>query len=171
MASFKNVKRSRTSNIIKIKIDKQGKVFVKALLDDSIVGASQFEFIDTDTQKLETVSVDTIRTNRVIKVLGGTKDSPGFLATENSLHMVANDGNKGFNVIKDVGSFVNGPLVMDAHPESIKIWNVYRLNGDLTSTMPSTIITPIPMLKLDLPFTGIKELKKILSDVKSLMFS
>lgn len=60
------------------------------------------------------------------------------------------------------GNFIVGPTIFTAHPEDIRIQGVYRLNGLLTSTMPSTIITPISILVLDIPFEDtIKTIKQI----------
>lgn len=53
---------------------------------------------------------------------------------------------------EEYGNFVVGKTVFTAHLEDIRIGGVYRLNGLMTSTMPSTIISPIPTLVLDIPF-------------------
>ena len=51
----------------------------------------------------------------------------------------------------DYGNFIIGPTTFSSHPENIRIGNVFRLNGLLTSTMASTIVTPIPVLVFDNP--------------------
>lgn len=68
------------------------------------------------------------------------------------------------------GNFVSGPTVFTAHPEAIKFGGVYRFNPLLTSTTPSTIVTPISTFILDLPGLGlISTLQDMISQFKSLV--
>jgi hypothetical protein len=71
---------------------------------------------------------------------------------------------------KRYGNFIVGPTTFTAHPESVRIGGVFRFNGLLTSTMPSTIVTPISTLVLDLPGKNlIKELKSTLLEYKTIL--
>jgi len=159
---------STKAQITDVKLDRSGKVFVKVAVDgEELIGPAKIK--DPEVEKKQQVDLKNINSIKLIKAVGGSKESPVLAVLPKSAHLISNSGKNGFSVIQDSGSFINGPITFDAHPESIRIWNIYRLNGELTSTMPSTIITPIPMLKLDFPISGVKELKNILNEIKSLL--
>lgn len=156
--------------IFDIKVMPNGKVYVRVVDNNGqLIGDDLVRYVDKEKESKATVDIKTIKNVKIIKAPNTGKSAPAILITNNSLNLIAEDGKKGVSVIKDVGTFINGEVTFDAHPESIKLWNVYRMNGDLTSTMPSTIITPIPILKLDLPVNSIKALKEILEEIKSLL--
>ena len=51
----------------------------------------------------------------------------------------------------DAGNFINGPLSISSSFTSIRMGGIYKFNSLMASTMPSTVITPIPTLEIDLP--------------------
>lgn len=88
---------------------------------------------------------------------------------EEQISMLGSEKHR-FVTTKRYGNFIVGPTTFTAHPESVRIGGVFRFNGLMTSTMPSTIVTPISTLILDLPGKNlIKELKSILSEYKTIL--
>lgn len=165
-----NVLKVTKGKILDIKIMPDGKIYVKAV-DNSgqLVGKQISRLIDKEKEAKNTVDLKTLKNVKIIKAPNTGKNAPALIISNKSAHLVAENGKKGFSVIDNVGSFINGPLTIDAHPESIRIWNAYRINGEVTSTMPSTILTPISLLKLDLPSGSIKAIKEIIDEFKSLI--
>lgn len=73
------------------------------------------------------------------------------------------------------GNFIVGPVTFTEHPESIRIGGVFRFNGMLTSTMPSTIITPMSTLVFDSPtkalLSAVSRVSKEYSELMSEIYS
>lgn len=166
---LKNVKRSQNVFVEDIKTDIFGKTFVR-VSDNSgkLLGQGIFNYIDSEQEKKNRIDISKLNNIRIFRSPNGTKSSPAMYVTPSSIHMISGNGEKGINVYEDQGTVINGPVTFDAHPENIRLWGVYRLNGLLTSTMPSTLLTPISTLILDIPVTGVKDLKKAMTTVKDL---
>lgn len=49
------------------------------------------------------------------------------------------------------GNVISGPVSFTSHIEAIRLGSLFRINGLNTSTMPSTIVTPVSMLTIDVP--------------------
>ena len=54
------------------------------------------------------------------------------------------------------GIFLNGPVAFTSGVESIKFAGIFKFNPMIMSGMPSTIMTPIPTLTIDMPVSGLK---------------
>ena len=71
---------------------------------------------------------------------------------------------------KDHGNFITGPTTFTSHPESIRLGGVFRINGLHTSTMASSIVTPMPLLILDIPGQNIISiLNETFKDFKTIL--
>lgn len=64
----------------------------------------------------------------------------------------------GFLSDAKLGNFVKGPFSITAHPDNIRIHGLWTLNPQLLSCIPSTIVTPVSVLNLNLPLSGAQEL-------------
>lgn len=71
-------------------------------------------------------------------------------------------GSKDYAILSDgkLGNFVKGPISFTAHPSNIRVHGFWTLNPQLLSCIPSTIVTPVSVLNLDLPLSGSLELMK-----------
>lgn len=67
------------------------------------------------------------------------------------------------------GVFINGALSITSQVDNIKIGGIFRLNPILSSCMPSTMITPIPTLVMDLPVKHIASISGIASMLRSIL--
>ncbi|RLA68395.1 MAG: hypothetical protein DRQ78_00795 [Epsilonproteobacteria bacterium] len=52
---------------------------------------------------------------------------------------------------RDAGNFINGPVSFSSPFTKMRFGGVYKFNSLLANTMPSNVITPIPVLEIDLP--------------------
>jgi len=57
---------------------------------------------------------------------------------------------------KEDGIFLNGPVAFTSGVEAIKFAGIFKFNPMIMSGMPSTIMTPIPTLTIDMPTSGLK---------------
>ena len=85
-----------------------------------------------------------------MKVIKNTTDSSSFLVADEDYAQIASGPNS-VSVTNDSGVYINGPLSLTAQVDNIKIGGIYKLNPLLSSCLPSTLITPIPTLVMDLP--------------------
>ena len=160
--------QSEVGRISDIYISKNGQINIKIQnINEELIGTGVIRDIDAETLKMRS-DVEEIKNVKIIRSSNGDRNSPTLVVGSNNGQLTANYGTKGFTVIKDKGSFVSGPVVFNAHPEDIRIWDVYRLNGALTSTVPSTIMTPVPTLVLDMPIFATKGLTDILKSATEL---
>ena len=60
-------------------------------------------------------------------------------------------GPNSISCTNDHGNFVNGPLSISSSFTKIRMGGIYRFNSLLANTIPSTVITPIPVLEIDIP--------------------
>ena len=73
----------------------------------------------------------------------------GVFAEATSAGIVGNADNS--MVSSDKGNAINGKLSVMAFPSDIRIGGMWKLNPLLLSTVPSTIVTPVPVLVFDVP--------------------
>ena len=57
---------------------------------------------------------------------------------------------------KEDGIFLYGPVAFTSGVESIKFAGIFKFNPMIMTGMPSTIMTPIPTLTIDMPVSGLK---------------
>ena len=71
-------------------------------------------------------------------------------------------GGRDYAIVSDakLGNFIKGPISLTAHPTNIRIHGLWTLNPQLLSCIPSTIVTPVSVLNLNLPLSGSLELIK-----------
>lgn len=91
------------------------------------------------------------------------KDKPGsesfVQAKEDSAQIVS--GANSITTTKDGGNFINGPLSISSGIGNIKVGGIFRFNSMLSTGIPSTMITPIPVLKLDIPIGNLGSMAKV----------
>jgi len=68
------------------------------------------------------------------------------------------------------GNYIVGKTIFTTHPENIKMGGVFQINGLNTSTMASTIVTPIPMFTFSFPMENTLDfLNETLQDILGLI--
>ena len=60
-------------------------------------------------------------------------------------------GPNSFSSTTQSGNFINGPVSISSPFTKIRMGGIYKFNSLLANTIPSTVITPIPTLEIDLP--------------------
>lgn len=146
------------AEVYKVKVDKvNARSYVQIKLEDgSIYGSG----VSTDNTSENIAELD-------YKLFKYRPDSVAHVQAKDNFVAISGSEKHRFVSHKDYGNFVVGPTSFTAHPESIRIGSVYRINGLHTSTLASTIVTPMPLLILDLPGENLlSTLSKILQDFK-----
>ena len=83
-------------------------------------------------------------------VIKDTPDSSSMLIAADTYSLISSGANS-VSTVSDSGVYINGPLSITAQPDNIKIGGIFKMNPLLSTCLPSTIITPIPTLVMDLP--------------------
>lgn len=63
----------------------------------------------------------------------------------------------GITVVSKSGTVIKGPIGITTSPDNIRIGGMWKFNPVLLSAMPSTIMTPIPVLRFSPPLANIAE--------------
>lgn len=91
------------------------------------------------------------------------KDTPGsssFVQVTEGASQIAS-GPISVTATNDAGVFINGPLSISSSIHNIKVAGIFRFNSMLSTGIPSTMTTPVPVLKLDLPLGNAAIMLKI----------
>lgn len=74
-----------------------------------------------------------------------------------------------FLIMNQEGSYHGGKHSFICAPSDIRIGGMWVLNDQLVSTLPSTIITPLPVMKLSYPVSGIANISSMVAQMSSLL--
>lgn len=91
------------------------------------------------------------------------KDSPSsssFLQVGEGFAQIASGPNS-ITSTNDTGNYILGPTSFSSSIENIKVGGIFRFNSMLSTGIPSTMVTPMPVLKLDIPYANMGMLAKI----------
>jgi hypothetical protein len=151
-----------TAEVIATRLLRNGTVQVKVSKNGKILGNDYYD----PNNKAETIKQSSID----YKLLKNHPDAQSMVkATAGYSAIIGSKDNRIVSSEK-YGNFIVGPTTFTAHPESIRIGSFFRLNGLLTSTMPSTIITPVSPLVFDMPAKDtLKNLKNIIKEFDDLL--
>ena len=155
--------RTTYGKIIDIRIGEDGLPEVKVELSNGEVVGGYEQGKPDLTPRLNVLQAN-------YKIFKFSENSPASVqAKDDAVYLMGSKVNR-FVSTRDFGNFVSGPTTFIEHPQNIRIGGVYRFNGQLTSTVPSTIMTPIPTLVLDIPGEAtLRTLKNILTDFKQMI--
>lgn len=103
-----------------------------------------------------------------MKVIKERVDSSNFLMLEGTNTVIA-AGPNAVGINKDAGVFINGPVSFSSPVDNIKFSGLFKFNPIATSGLPSTLITPIPTFKMEVPIKGIAQMGSIASLLSSLI--
>ena len=91
------------------------------------------------------------------------QDRPGsstFLKTVEGAATIAS-GPISVSTVRDAGVFINGPVSISSNINNFKMAGIYRFNPMLSTGIASTMITPMPVFKLDLPVKNMAQFVSI----------
>jgi len=155
--------------IINVDVKENGNVYVKIVVDGNVIGEGE----RSGEQQKGVLNLPSINQNEIkYKSMKMGQNSPSMVkASYNYSSLIGSSVNRIVSSEKH-GNFILGSTTFTSHPENIRISGVYRLNGLLTSTMPSTIVTPIPMLVFDFPLTqAVSSVKTMLESYNEMISS
>ena len=95
-------------------------------------------------------------------------NSSSFLQTGEGFTQIASGPNS-ITTTNDAGNFIHGPVSFSSSIENIKVGGIFRFNPMLSTGIASTMITPIPVLTIDLPLKNIKTMASIASIALSIL--
>lgn len=101
-------------------------------------------------------------------IIKDTPESSSFMQTGEGFSQIASGPNS-MSTTRDAGNFINGPLSISSSIDSIKVGGIFRFNPMLSTCIPSTMVTPMPTLTIDLPVSNIGSMMKIASLAASLI--
>lgn len=95
-------------------------------------------------------------------------DSSNFLKVGEDYTQIAAGANS-ITSTKDSGNYILGPVSISSSINNIKVGNIFRFNPMLSTGIPSTMVTPMPVLKIDLPIKNIGQLSAIAAIAQSIL--
>ena len=101
-------------------------------------------------------------------ILKDRPESSSFVNIEEGLTQIASGPNS-ISTTRDGGNYIGGPLSLSSPIENIKVAGIFRFNPMLSTGIASTMITPVPVLTIDLPLSNIASMGKIASIAASLI--
>ena len=78
-------------------------------------------------------------------------------------------GPNSITTTNDAGNFIHGPTSFSSSIENIKVGGIFRFNPMLSTGIPSSMVTPMPVLMIDLPICNIGTMSKIASVALSIL--
>lgn len=98
------------------------------------------------------------------------KDTPGSSSfvrvVEGSSQIAA--GPNAVTATNDAGVFINGPVSISSSVSNIKVGGIFRFNAMLSTGIASSLATPVPVLKLDLPLGNAAIMTKVAMTMSSI---
>lgn len=100
-------------------------------------------------------------------IIKDTPESSSFVyVTEGASQIAA--GPVSVTATNDAGVFINGPVSISSSIQNIKVGGIFRFNSMLSTGIASTMSTPLPVLKLDLPLGNALIMLKVAAMAKTL---
>ena len=90
-------------------------------------------------------------------VIKNTASSSCFLNVETELTQIS-AGPNSITTTREAGNFIQGPVSFSSPIENMKVGGIFRFNSMLSTGIPSTMVTPMPVLKIDLPMKNIAQM-------------
>lgn len=78
-------------------------------------------------------------------------------------------GPNSITTTNESGNYIQGPVSFSSSIENVKFGGIFRFNPMLSTGIPSTMVTPVPVLTIDLPLSNIATISKIASISLSLI--
>lgn len=101
-------------------------------------------------------------------IIKDTPDSSCFFQSNSELAQIA-AGPNSMTSTTGSGNFINGPLSLSSTVDKIRIGGIFRPNPALSTCIPSTMVTPIPTLIIDLPVKNLASMVAVAAMVASIM--
>lgn len=103
-----------------------------------------------------------------MKVLKVSPDSSSMVIAGDGYSQITSGPNS-VTAQRDSGVYINGALSLTSQVDNIKVGGIFRLNPLLSTCMPSTMITPIPTLVMDLPVKNLASISSISNMLRSIL--
>ena len=101
-------------------------------------------------------------------IIKDTPESSSFLQVGEGYSQIASGPNS-ITTTNDAGNFIQGPTSFSSSIENIKVAGIFRFNPMLSTGIPSSMVTPMPVLMIDLPIGNIGTMSKIASVALSIL--
>lgn len=104
-----------------------------------------------------------------MKIIKTESNASAALITADSYSQIIAGANS-IGTDREGGNFILGPLSLSSQPANIRIGSIFTINPIVTSCLPSTMITPIPMLTMDPPIKNLGSMSAIAAMISSVGF-
>ena len=101
-------------------------------------------------------------------ILANSPGSSSFVQAIEGVAQIASGPNS-VSATRDAGVFINGPVSISSSISNIKVGGIFRFNTMLSTGIASTMTTPLPVLKLDLPIANVTTMATIAAVASSLL--
>jgi len=95
------------------------------------------------------------------------KAKAGMAVTEESASMQGSKDN--FIITTPEGTYHGGKHSFICAPSDIRIGGMWTFNDAIVSTLPSTIVTPIPVLSSSQPLSGVANITSMVAQLSALL--
>ena len=103
-----------------------------------------------------------------MKVLKKTANSSDMVIAGTGYTQLTSGANS-VSVTNDSGVYINGAVSISAQVDNIKVGGIFKFNPILSSCLPSTMITPIPVFVMDMPIKNLGTMAAISGLLKGLL--
>lgn len=103
-----------------------------------------------------------------MRILKDKPDSTSFVVSGDNYSQLVSGPNS-VTTTNDSGVYINGPLSISSQVDNIKIGGIFKLNPLLSTCLPSTMITPIPTLVMDLPVKNLATTSSLVGLIESVL--
>ena len=103
-----------------------------------------------------------------MKVLKVSPESSSMVIAGDGYSQITSGPNS-VTVQRDSGVYINGALSLTSQVDNIKVGGIFQLNPLLSTCMPSTMITPIPTLVMDIPVKNLASISSISNMLRSIL--
>lgn len=93
--------------------------------------------------------------------------SAGMSVSEDAATIQSSKSN--FIVLTSDGTYHGGKHSFICAPSDIRIGGMWTLNDNILSTIPSTIVTPIPALSNSQPISGVANIATMVAELSSML--
>lgn len=102
-----------------------------------------------------------------MKVMKTAPDSSSMVIAGDTYSQITSGANS-ITTTRESGNYINGPLSISSPIDNIRVNGVYKFNPQLSTGLPSTMMTPIPTLVFDIPIKNLASQSAISAVLKGL---
>jgi len=130
--------------------------------------------ISASTEQSDTAQAKSLKEKNILglkfkkKIMRYRYDSPAGIETSDDEAVMVGGPDHSVSSSRQYGNILKGPTSFTANPSQLRFATLWRMNDLLTSTVASTIMTPVPVFQLEPPFQSLARLGTIMTQLAEL---